>query len=115
MIAPFWADISTNVTPDSHVYWRKNTSEADLNRTTEEITQAFPNVKSIDLKWVLVATWVNVTRYCQQQVNCDTRTNTFQAVVSTDGVRSYVLFLYDELSWDLGDGTFGAGFYSVSS
>jgi hypothetical protein len=34
--------------------------------------------------------------------------NTFQAVLATDGNRTYVMFIYDEIQW--GSGSAGIGF-----
>ena len=35
--------------------------------------------------------------------------NTFQLIVATDGISSYVLFLYDNLEWSQTDSSSGSG------
>ncbi|NWQ83671.1 MUC4 protein, partial [Columbina picui] len=51
-------------------------------------------------KWTLKVTWEKAPAYPSRLD--DTRTNTYQAVLSTDGNRSFALLLYEDgrMQWD---------------
>ncbi|KFZ53954.1 Mucin-4, partial [Antrostomus carolinensis] len=51
-------------------------------------------------KWTLKVTWEKAPAYPSQQD--DTQTNTYQAVLTTDGNRSFALLLYQDggMRWD---------------
>ncbi|XP_022108963.1 uncharacterized protein LOC110989125 [Acanthaster planci] len=104
MIAPFWVDIRADLfSSTKNVFWQVydqydlNTNQDNLN-TIKAI--ALPNVDAEgDMKlayWALVVTWSNV------QPDSKGATTTFQAVLLTDSIHSYVIFNYDPCNskWD---------------
>lgn len=100
------SDIAKNKNPQTIFYRSINVSAvndvnrtADINRTKDEITNAFASVQSISLTNILIATWDNVSVDCGG--TCEPKANTFQVVIATDGIQSYVLFLYVSLTWFL--------------
>ncbi|KAI1716123.1 nidogen-like domain-containing protein [Ditylenchus destructor] len=98
-IAPFWADI--DITYTGHVFYRQSTVAQSLEKAQEEISSAFPNFAGIKLKWLLVATWLNVTDH-PDCYHCAQKRNTFQAIITTDGRHSFAIFYYQNLTWTTG-------------
>uniref|UniRef100_A0A914X5Q1 Sushi, nidogen and EGF-like domain-containing protein 1 n=1 Tax=Plectus sambesii TaxID=2011161 RepID=A0A914X5Q1_9BILA len=111
MIAPFWAD--TDPTLDGAIFYRQSFNQTDLSKATEEIKIAFNNVGNIELKWAFVVTWINVTMYgaeslCSLNASAWPR-NTFQAIITTDGVKSFAIFYYSNVTWTTSVGRSGSG------
>ncbi|KAI1696660.1 nidogen-like domain-containing protein [Ditylenchus destructor] len=73
-------------------YYRQSTEEVDLDKARKEIGSAFPAFQDIDLKWVVVGTW-NQTGNTEHP----NALNTFQAILTTDGVRSFVIYNYNQI------------------
>ncbi|XP_048650579.1 mucin-4 isoform X3 [Marmota marmota marmota] len=69
-------------------------------RQVETWIEKFTNTWSYKAKWTLKVTWVDAPAYPAQWTF---GTNTYQAILSTDGSRSYALFLYQSngMRWDL--------------
>ena len=65
-----------------------------LNRSCEMIGQHY-NDDDFKPTLLMIATWVDVGYYNSSK----DLTNTFQTVLVTDGVNSFVIFLYSELQW----------------
>ncbi|KAI1700991.1 nidogen-like domain-containing protein [Ditylenchus destructor] len=92
-----WVDLSKV----GDVYWRKSRSRVDLDKAQAEIRFAFPAYQAIDLKWVLIATWYQVL----QKVNIwfdvspekPFARNSFQFILTTDGIRSFAIFYYNNI------------------
>ncbi|KAI1703622.1 nidogen-like domain-containing protein [Ditylenchus destructor] len=84
------------------VYWRKSISATDVKKAREEIGSAFPAYEALDLKWVVIATWYQVSPYRNYQGS--TSTNTFQAILTTDGNQSFAIFNYNEIGWSMANG-----------
>ncbi|KAI1699670.1 nidogen-like domain-containing protein [Ditylenchus destructor] len=104
-IAPFWTE--TSRFNKRSVTWQHINGESEKARS--EIISAFPTFHDIKLKWIVAATWLNVT-----SVSGDYRDRfTMQAIITTDGVRSFAIFYYNEVKYpgkaffsgfDAGDG-----------
>ncbi|KAI1707224.1 nidogen-like domain-containing protein [Ditylenchus destructor] len=108
-IAPFWADADISYT--GHIFYRQSTVPQSLEKAQEEISSSFPNFAGIKLKWLLVATWLNVTD-SPDCSHCAQKRNTFQAIITTDGRHSFAIFYYQNLMWTTGadsGGTDGLG------
>ncbi|XP_065510658.1 sushi, nidogen and EGF-like domain-containing protein 1 [Caloenas nicobarica] len=95
LLAPFWADVDTRLAGD--VFYRQSRQPALLARLGRDIVTAVPS-PGPPPTWAFVATWDRVTFFgaATQKVN------TFQAVLATNGVNSYVMFNYGDLSWTTG-------------
>uniref|UniRef100_A0A914WRP0 Uncharacterized protein n=1 Tax=Plectus sambesii TaxID=2011161 RepID=A0A914WRP0_9BILA len=111
MIAPFWADTDPNL--GGAIFYRQSFNQTDLSKATEEIKNAFNNVGNIELKWAFVATWIDVTMYGAESLcslNAGTwPKNTFQAIITTDGVESFAIFYYSSVTWTTSVGRSGSG------
>eukprot|EP00079_Xenopus_tropicalis_P037303 XP_017951074.1 PREDICTED: mucin-5AC-like isoform X46 [Xenopus tropicalis] len=99
-LAPFWADVYNINQGD--IYYRESTNTTLLSQATTDIRRYFPN-KNFSAKWVFVATWNNVSYYGSTSNKGDT----FQAVLTTDGNLTFVMFNYGEIEWTTG--TSGGG------
>ncbi|KAI1707227.1 nidogen-like domain-containing protein [Ditylenchus destructor] len=99
-IAPFWADVDIRYT--GYVFYRQTTVAKSLEKAQKEISSAFSNFAGIKLKWLLVATWLNVTYYPDRTCCGPRKRNTFQAIITTDGRHSFAIFYYQNLTWTTG-------------
>ncbi|XP_075462782.1 uncharacterized protein LOC142498158 [Ascaphus truei] len=105
-LAPFWADVDNRVAGD--IYYRQSTDPDILARATSDIRTHFC-VLHFSAQWVFVATWHKVAYYGSQS---SSKVNTFQAVLSTDGNLTFILFNYEDIQWTTGTasgGTDGLG------
>ncbi|XP_075046984.1 uncharacterized protein LOC142107448 [Mixophyes fleayi] len=91
-LALFWADIDNRIAGD--IYFRQSTDPVLLARATSDIRAYFYHLNFI-AQWVFVATWHRVA-YFRSSTN---KVNTFQAVLSTDGSLTFVLFNYEDIQW----------------
>ncbi|XP_065826820.1 sushi, von Willebrand factor type A, EGF and pentraxin domain-containing protein 1-like isoform X2 [Oscarella lobularis] len=97
VVAPFWSDIHVAYDDGNifyHVY--NHSSSPILQRASDELT-AYSGV-FFQPTMVLVATWDRVPQY---PYGVNNLRNTFQVVLSTDGLSSYALFNYPNngLEW----------------
>lgn len=101
MIAPYWCDVDTRpggtvsspiagVEAD-RVYARVDSSSSATQSSIQSyIRAAFPSDSSYTPSRSLIATWYRVGRFANRY----DLLNSFQAVITTNGQRSYVMFLY---------------------
>ncbi|KAI1690944.1 papain family cysteine protease domain-containing protein [Ditylenchus destructor] len=122
-IAPYWvlAKDSYNVdnTTRSKIIWHyanlygdatSNTVVRDAIKARKEIGNAFPAFQNITLKWVGVATWINMLMSERYYSRTDNPTFfTMQAALATDGVHSFAIFYYNKIDFSR-DFTFFTGF-----
>ncbi|XP_065911625.1 protein mesh-like isoform X3 [Dysidea avara] len=103
IIAPFWADVDTTGT--GGISYRETTDPDLLSRADEDIKVAFPRSAGFSSSYLFIATW-NRVGYYESKVD---KTNTFQAVLATNGLQSFVIFLYadGEIQWTTGDASSG--------
>ncbi|NXC47738.1 MUC4 protein, partial [Penelope pileata] len=102
MVAAFWddADFSRGIgTTWYQEYPTLGSTRPPLVREVEAKIQKYLKVP-YSAKWTLKVTWERAPAYPSQQD--DAQTNTFQAVLSTDGSRSFALLLYQDggMRWD---------------
>ncbi|NXN98362.1 TECTA protein, partial [Rhinopomastus cyanomelas] len=97
-VAPYWADVDTRL--GGHVYYRQSHDPHLLATvaTDLQVVATSPPQQSPKPTWVFVATWDQVAFFGA----ATNKTNTFQAVLATDGVTSFVLLNYGELQWTTG-------------
>ncbi|XP_030830249.1 uncharacterized protein LOC577184 isoform X4 [Strongylocentrotus purpuratus] len=99
------------ISSDSTVYYHVYESTATDEFTTELLANVSIQVNNAVLlgntpmslyepKWAMVITWVDLRRFGTEEFT--TETDTFQAVLTTDGSKTYVVQLYQENSmlWD---------------
>ena len=116
LVAPFWTDIDTRLAGTVYYRWDtnwytisqsiippsliRNTSDVSLMQSfREEVGNYFPGFPNYQPAVMVIATWDNVGHY-----NSSTdSTNTFQAVLATDGISSFVMFLYSKIGWTMPD------------
>nr|XP_022323656.1 protein mesh-like [Crassostrea virginica] len=111
MIAPFWADIDT--TRGGTVWYRETTDKQLLDRATDEVRAYFPKFMKFRASWIFIATWDHVAFYGCSEDGCS-KTNTYQAVLITNGQHSFTIYNYEEIQWTTGkasggDATTGLG------
>ncbi|KAJ8311226.1 hypothetical protein KUTeg_011222 [Tegillarca granosa] len=98
-----------------HIYYKVLTGDMneELKNISEIIRYSVVGASEFNASWGLVVTWKDVVSRADAQ-NCPSvqipcPTNTFQAVVSTDGESTYAIFNYEKM--DIGPPTkFQAGF-----
>jgi alpha-tectorin len=108
MISPFWADVDTQSetpTPASAISFRQSTAASDLQQAKREVLYAFPDLVDINLTWSYIVTWNNVTFY-RDDPSRQIR-NTFQAILTTNGVHSFAIFYYNKIQWTTGTASNG--------
>ncbi|XP_017654964.1 mucin-4 [Nannospalax galili] len=103
MVAPFWDDADFSSYRGTIFYQEYETlygESSPLIREVETLINKFTDDWSYKAKWTLKVTWVNVPAYPAQW---NFGTNTYQAILSTDGSKSYALFLYQSggMRWDV--------------
>nr|XP_022329841.1 sushi, nidogen and EGF-like domain-containing protein 1 [Crassostrea virginica] len=99
IIAPFWTDIDTR--QGGYLYYRTTTQSAILQRGTNKIRSLFPNIFHFSASWMMVVTWEDVAAYgCSPSgtITCQ-QWNTFQLVLITNGIQSFVVFNYNKITW----------------
>ncbi|KAI1703840.1 nidogen-like domain-containing protein [Ditylenchus destructor] len=92
-IWPFYVDIDTR--REGRIFCRVSNATGDLVRAQKEIASHFTAFENIVLKWAVIATWINVA----PDISTYVKPNTFQAVLTTDGVRSFTLLYYSDVQW----------------
>ena len=100
------------------IYYRQSTDTSLLIKAQDEIINAFPKLTGINISWVFIATWYNVTYYPDNLPDYYYRKrDTFQAILATNGAQSFAIFYYNQILWTTGDasggnnGTGGKGSY----
>uniref|UniRef100_A0AC34R573 NIDO domain-containing protein n=1 Tax=Panagrolaimus sp. JU765 TaxID=591449 RepID=A0AC34R573_9BILA len=107
MIQPFWADVMTSYdnSNSTAIYYRQTTDPKVLTQFQQEIYKAFPHLTGTPKTWAFIATWYNVTSY--PDAVDQTKRNTFQCALGTNGVESFAIFYYNEIQWTTGDASQG--------
>ena len=100
LIAPFYGDVSTLIT--GNIWYRRVSKEShELKKIKEDIKNIFSNDSDFfSPKYALIATWYRVGHFHGLYAKTD-KVNTFQCVITTDGVKSFAIFLYNEMQWAL--------------
>ncbi|XP_066494914.1 alpha-tectorin-like, partial [Tiliqua scincoides] len=99
-VAPFWADVDNRITGE--VYYRQTQERQLLQRATADINAYFLDER-FTATWVFVATWDQVAFYG----SLSSKVNTFQAVLTSNGERSFVMLNYKDIQWISGQASGG--------
>ncbi|XP_027392786.1 mucin-4 isoform X1 [Bos indicus x Bos taurus] len=94
MVAPFWDDADFSSSRGTIFYQEYETLYDDYNTLVQKVESSINTLtktRNYKARWALKITWVHVPAYPAQVT---IGTNTYQAILSTDGSRSYALFLY---------------------
>lgn len=110
IIAPYWADV--NVEVGGIVWYREilNTPgpNSDILRLVEEDVRGYSSSYSkFKPNWTFISTWDNVGYYGAIQEGKNKR-NSFQCVLVSDGVQSFVIIRYKQIEWTTGSNSHGA-------
>lgn len=110
LMAPFFAmqDIATE-TPGAGVYFRiinladtMRYYDPDWGMLRDRILLDFREgmIGASDFvpKWAMVVTWRNMT-IANRRTERPLKTNTYQAVIATDEIRTYAMFNYEQVEW----------------
>ncbi|XP_066889608.1 mucin-4 [Kogia breviceps] len=103
LVAPFWDDADFSNSQGTIFYQEYETLYDEYNllvREVESWIKMLTNTWNYKAKWTLKVTWVHAPAY---PARWTIGTNTYQAILSTDGSRSYALFLYQSggMQWDV--------------
>lgn len=110
LMAPFFAmqDISTE-TPDAGVYFRIVNLADTLgyfdpeyellrDRIRLDFREGMIGATDFVPKWAMIVTWRNMT-IANRRTERPLKTNTYQAVIATDEIRTYAMFNYEQIEW----------------
>ena len=95
IIAPFWDDI--DVTRRGVIYYRQDFSLSIADQVQLEIYRQYPEVGFFYPSLVFIATWDRVAAYSFSGFSG--LVNTFQVIIASDGGRTFVRFIYDDIQW----------------
>ncbi|XP_078420146.1 mucin-4-like [Cetorhinus maximus] len=103
MIAVFWIDADLSGSVGNVFYQEYKTYGNESFNLTQRLETTIKRYLNFEYKakWTLKITWDKVPAFPAAQT--DVKTNTYQAVVSTDGSSSFVLMLYQAggMNWDV--------------
>lgn len=105
IIAPFWADVNTEHVGGT-VWFRETLEEDLLERASAEVRSYFLQQRRFTATWMFIATWEKVGYYGASREGKNKR-NTFQAVLITDEIHSFVIFNYNTIEWTTGSNSGG--------
>ncbi|KAI1705835.1 nidogen-like domain-containing protein [Ditylenchus destructor] len=71
-------------------FHRISTDDVDLEEVQREISSAFPAFQDSKLKWAVIGTWKD-----NGHTSYPNDLNTFQGILTTDGVRSFAIYYYN--------------------
>lgn len=103
--APFWADVDTS-SGRGVIYYGSTNSSSTFRRAANIVKGNFPRYSEYTPHCVIVVTWEDVSFYGHNSASEDPR-NTFQTVLITDSIDSFVFFFYDKIEWTAGTTLFG--------
>ncbi|KAK2500424.1 hypothetical protein MC885_020227 [Smutsia gigantea] len=117
LVAPFWDDADFSSCRGTVFYQEYETLYGEYNPLiwqVESWIKKLTNNWNYKARWTLKVTWVNATAYPAQWTF---GTNTYQAILSTDGSRSYTLFLYESggMRWDVTQHPYNSALMGFSS
>ncbi|XP_067996590.1 sushi, nidogen and EGF-like domain-containing protein 1 [Melanerpes formicivorus] len=96
-VAPYWADVDLRL--GGKVFYRQSRERSLLARLRQDLAAAAPpQGPAPSPTWAFLATWHQVAFFGA----ASNKTNTFQAVLASDEVSSYVMLNYGSLQWTTG-------------
>ncbi|KAJ8922644.1 hypothetical protein NQ315_007676 [Exocentrus adspersus] len=100
IIAPFYSNVDTRRA--GRISYFETEDPVLLQRATEGVHEAFINSADFQATSLFIVTWEGVGYYKEGE----DKVNTYQVVIITDGVETYVEFLYpkDGIQWIQGTG-----------
>ena len=93
-VSPFWADIDIRI--GGSVFYREIINTNQLNQIATEIRGAFPLFNNYIPTWAYVTTWYQVPEFPTGPPSIN---NTFQAIITTNGINSFAIYNYERLVW----------------
>ncbi|RWS17902.1 mesh-like CUB and sushi domain-containing protein, partial [Dinothrombium tinctorium] len=107
IIAPFFAlqDIpSSKEVPESGVYFKMINIEQERNITLRDriildFREGMIGASEFTPKFAFIVTWRNMTFANRRDFEKPLKTNTYQAVIATDEMRTYAMFNYEQIDW----------------
>ncbi|KAK1162674.1 mucin-4-like [Acipenser oxyrinchus oxyrinchus] len=100
MLAAFWDD--ADLSSGGNIYYQEYSTISRSNSIVKDIESKIQtNLKvTYTAKWTLKITWENIPAYPADMFK--DKTNTFQAIITTDGVEAYAMMLYKDkgMNWD---------------
>ncbi|KAM9299507.1 alpha-tectorin-like [Gastrophryne carolinensis] len=99
-VTPFWADVDVEL--GGTVYYRETRDPALLERITTDMKKHLPEL-SFEATWAFIATWHDVVFYGAAVK----KRNTFQAVLTTDGMKYLAILNYKDIQWATGTASEG--------
>ncbi|KAM6223943.1 mucin-4 [Rhynchocyon petersi] len=102
LVAPFWDDADFSNHQGTIFYQEYKTFYGEYNGLVQQMESQianFTHTRYYKAKWTLKITWINAPAY---PAHWTFGTNTYQAILSTDGSKSFALFLYQNggMQWD---------------
>ncbi|KAI1296786.1 Protein mesh [Halotydeus destructor] len=104
IIAPWFAlqDIPSRV-PNAGVYFQIVNIGAEPNITLRDrlildFREGMIGAADFTPKYVMIVTWRNMTMV-NRRTERPMKTNTYQAIVATDEIRTYVMYNYEQIEW----------------
>ncbi|XP_076436246.1 sushi domain-containing protein 2-like [Babylonia areolata] len=104
LIAPYWADVDVNV--GGQVYYRQTQDPAILERASKDVHMYSPAYHKFRATWVFIATWDRVGYYGATNDGVNKK-NTFQCVLVSNRIQSFVMTNYAEIEWTTGSNSHG--------
>ncbi|XP_037693419.1 mucin-4 isoform X2 [Choloepus didactylus] len=103
LVAPFWDDADFSSHQGTIFYQEYKTLHDDYHPLVQQVESWIVKVtdaRHYKARWTLKVTWVKAPAY---PARWTFGTNTYQAILSTDGSKSYALFLYQSggMQWDM--------------
>ncbi|KAM5132512.1 alpha-tectorin-like [Mantella aurantiaca] len=95
LITPFWGDVDNEL--GGTVYYRETQDTTVLQRITNDMSRHLPKLH-YKAKWAYIVTWYDVSFHGAVVQ----KTNTFQAVLISDGIQFFVMMNYRKLEWTTG-------------
>ena len=94
IIAPFWDDV--DVRRGGIIYYRQDNTSLIADQIQQDINMQFPSIGFFNTSLVFVATWDRVEPFSSGFRGL---ANTFQVVIASDGVQTFVRFSYGDIQW----------------
>ncbi|XP_041425680.1 alpha-tectorin [Xenopus laevis] len=99
-VAPYWGDVNNQIA--GKVYYRESKDPNLLDRISKDMKEYYPNF-NYRATWAFVATWDKVAYFGSRSK----KTNTFQAVLTSNGKLAFIILNYGPITWTTGKASGG--------